>query len=109
VHPESGERALVLGLFCKSFLGLNSADSHRILSILQDHITQPENCVRWRWRPGDLAIWDNRATQHRAVADYGAQQRVIRRATIAGDVPVSIDGRRSQTVRPEPVQKIAAE
>jgi taurine dioxygenase len=43
------------------------------------------------------------------VADYGAQQRVIRRATITGDVPVSIDGRRSQTVGPEPVQKIAAE
>jgi taurine dioxygenase len=109
VHPESGERSLLLGMFCKTLLGLSSADSQRILRVLQDHITTPENTVRWRWREGDMAIWDNRATQHKAVADFGMQRRTIRRATIAGDVPVGIDGRRSQTVRPQPTEKIAAE
>lgn len=103
VHPETGERALVVGHFVKQFVGLNAADSQRIFGILQDHITKPENTVRWRWRKGDVAIWDNRATQHRAIADFGDQRRHLRRATIAGPVPVGIDGRRSRTLKTEPL------
>jgi alpha-ketoglutarate-dependent sulfate ester dioxygenase len=53
--------------------------------------------VRWSWKTGDVAIWDNRATQHYAVNDYGDQRRIVRRATIDGDVPLSVDGRRSVT------------
>ena len=109
VHPETGERTLVVGHFVKQFVGLNSADSQRILAILQDHITKPENTVRWRWRKGDVAIWDNQATQHRAIADFGRQRRHLRRATIAGSVPVGVDGRPSRAIRPDPVQAIAAE
>lgn len=101
VHPETGERSLLLGHFVKNFVGLNSADSQRLFAILQDHITLPENTVRWRWQAGDVAIWDNRATQHRAIADFGLQRRTLRRATIAGDVPVAIDGRRSRTTKQE--------
>lgn len=101
VHPETGERALLLGHFVKQFVGLNQADSQRLFTTLQDHATKPEHTVRWRWQPGDLAIWDNRATQHRAIADFGLQRRTLRRATVAGDVPVAIDGRQSRTVRQE--------
>lgn len=101
VHPVSGQRSLLLGHFVKQFVGLNGADSARLFAILQDHITKPENVVRWRWREGDVAIWDNQATQHRAVADFGLQRRTLRRATIAGDIPVAIDGRTSRTVRKE--------
>lgn len=101
VHPVSGQRSLLLGHFVKQFVGLNQADSARLFQTLQDHITKPENVVRWRWREGDVAIWDNQATQHRATADFGLQRRTLRRATIAGDVPVAIDGRRSRTVRKE--------
>ncbi|AUW59369.1 taurine dioxygenase [Sphingobium sp. SCG-1] len=101
IHPETGERSLLVGHFVKNFVGLNSADSQRLFGILQDHITLPENTVRWRWRAGDVAIWDNRATQHRAVADFGLQRRTLRRATIAGEVPVAIDGRRSRTIKQE--------
>ena len=53
--------------------------------------------MRWSWKQGDVAIWDNRATQHYAVNDYGDQHRVVRRVTLDGDVPVSIDGRKSVT------------
>lgn len=102
VHPESGARSLLLGHFVKRFVGLNPADSQRLFSILQDHITKPENVVRWRWQAGDVAIWDNRSTQHRAVADFGLQRRHLRRATVAGDVPRGIDGTASRAVKPEP-------
>ncbi len=100
VHPESGERTLVLGGFVKRFVGLDSADSQRLLSILQDHVTRPENSIRWSWKLGDVAMWDNRATQHRAIADFGKQRRTMRRATIAGDLPLSIEGQRSRQLKP---------
>jgi taurine dioxygenase len=95
VHPETGERALILGHFLQKIVGLSSADSAHLFSLFQDHVIRPENTVRWRWAEGDVAIWDNRATQHRAVDDYGDQPRIVRRVTIEGDVPVSVDGRRS--------------
>ncbi|MOA26965.1 putative dioxygenase [compost metagenome] len=59
------------------------------------HVTRLENTVRWRCSVGDVVIWDDRATQHYAINDYGDQHRVIRRVTVDGDVPISIDGRRS--------------
>ena len=101
VHPVSGQRSLLLGHFVRNFIGLSKADSARLYNILQDHITKPENTVRWRWQPGDVAFWDNRATQHRAIADFGLQRRTLRRATVAGEVPVGIDGRTSRTTRKE--------
>ena len=103
VHPVTGERALVLGGFFKRFVGFNSSDSMRLFEILQGHITRAENTVRWGWRAGDVAIWDNRATQHYAIDDYGSQHRVVRRVTIQGDMPVSLDGRRSRQLRPASV------
>jgi len=95
VHPETGERSLVLGHFVKSFVGLNTAESHALFHLLQNRITKLENSIRWTWQPGDVAMWDNRATQHYAVADFDAHPREMRRITVAGDVPVSVDGRRS--------------
>jgi taurine dioxygenase len=101
VHPVSGERSLLLGHFVRNFVGLNQNDSHALFKILQDHVTREENVVRWRWQAGDVAFWDNRATQHRAVADFALQRRTLRRATVHGDAPVGIDGRVSRTIRKE--------
>jgi alkyl sulfatase len=92
IHPETGEPSLLLGHFVRSFTGLSSADFQDLFGLLQRHITRLENTVRWTWRPGDIAIWDNRATQHYAVADYGDQPRRLHRVTIAGPVPVGISG-----------------
>lgn len=107
VHPVSGQRSLLLGHFVKRFVGLNATDSARLFAVLQDHYVKPENTVRWRWQPGDVAFWDNRATQHRAIADFALQRRHLRRATVAGDVPVGIDGRTSVTTRKEPAKALA--
>jgi taurine dioxygenase len=101
VHPETGERTLVLGHFVQRFLGLSQRDSERLKELFHDHVTRLENTVRWRWTQGDVAIWDNRATQHYAVADYADAHRVVRRATVHGDVPLGIDGRRSRIVKQE--------
>jgi taurine dioxygenase len=95
VHPETGERTLLLGSFAKRLIGMSSTDSRDLFELLQRHVTRLENTVRWDWSPGDVAMWDNRATQHYGVADYGDQHRVMRRITVAGDVPVSVDGIRS--------------
>jgi alpha-ketoglutarate-dependent sulfate ester dioxygenase len=92
IHPETGEPSLLLGHFVRSFTGFSSADFHDLFSLLQRHITRLENTVRWTWRDGDIAIWDNRATQHYAVADYDDLPRRLHRITLAGDIPVGING-----------------
>jgi alpha-ketoglutarate-dependent taurine dioxygenase len=92
VHPLSGERAIILGSFVRKLLGVSSAESAHLFAILQDHVTRLENTVRWRWSTGDVVIWDNRATQHKAIDDYGDQPRIVRRVTIDGPPSVGIDG-----------------
>ncbi|MEV0030791.1 TauD/TfdA family dioxygenase [Nocardia sp. NPDC050793] len=92
VHPETGERALLVGHFVKNFVGLAGAESQALFRLFQDRVTRLENTVRWHWQLGDVAIWDNRATQHYAVDDYDDQPRKLTRITLAGDVPVGVDG-----------------
>jgi taurine dioxygenase len=98
VHPETGERALFVGGFARRIVGVSEADSRAILRLLQARVERPENVVRWRWRPGDVAFWDNRATQHRAIADFDDLPRRLHRVTIAGDVPRGVDGRQSRAL-----------
>ena len=92
IHPETHEPTLLLGHFVRSLRGLSTADSADLFALLQRHITRLENTVRWTWRDGDMAIWDNRATQHYAVADYDSLPRLLHRITIAGEIPVGISG-----------------
>jgi len=104
VLPSTGERSLVLGDFVRRFVGYRQSDSQHLFELFQSHITRLENTVRWRWHVGDVAIWDNTATQHCAVNDYGDEKRVVRRSTVSGEAPASVDGRRSiprsETARP---------
>lgn len=108
IHPETGEKSLVLGQFVQRLAGHNHVDSILLFQLLQNHVTRPENTMRWSWRSGDVAIWDNQATQHYALNDYDDQNRTMRRTTIAGEVPVSVDGRRSSMLR-QPAARSAAE
>ncbi|AFU05023.1 TauD/TfdA dioxygenase family protein [Nocardia brasiliensis] len=98
VHPETGERALLLGHFVKHFVGLSTGESQALFRLFQDRVTRLENTARWNWAPGDVAIWDNRATQHYAIDDYDDQPRKLTRITLAGDIPVAVDGTPSKVV-----------
>ncbi len=99
VHPETQERSLVLGGFARTVVGFSPQASRDLIRILQEYVTRPEQTVRWHWREGDLAIWDNRATQHYAIFDYGTAHRRGERVTVAGPVPVGVDGRPSVALK----------
>lgn len=98
VHPDSGERGLFIGGFAQRLVGLGTEESRDLLRILQAYVTRPENTVRWAWAPGDLVLFDNRITQHYAPDDYGDLPRTLHRVTVAGDVPVGVDGTSSRVV-----------
>lgn len=88
-HPVSGRKALFVNEgFTTRLLGVSEKESEALLGFLFAHATKPEFQVRWRWQPDDIAIWDNRVTQHYANADYYPARRVMHRATVLGDVPV---------------------
>jgi alpha-ketoglutarate-dependent sulfate ester dioxygenase len=108
VHPETGERTLLAGDFVRGFVGLDSHESSVLLELLQRRITLPENTIRWNWANGDVAMWDNRATQHRAIDDYDDQPRLMHRVTLMGDVPVNVRGERSRVVSGAPLEALAS-
>lgn len=99
VHPETGERSLLLGGFARRVVGFTPAAGRDLIRVLQEYATKPEHTVRWQWRVGDLAIWDNQATMHYAIYDYGTEYRRGERVTLVGDIPVGVDGRPSVAVR----------
>jgi taurine dioxygenase len=87
-HPETGKPGIFVNYgFTTRIKDIASGESRMILKYLHEHIQRPEFIVRWRWKPGSLAFWDNRCTQHFAVNDYLPHRRVMHRATILGDKP----------------------
>ena len=99
IHPESGERGLLLGAFVRQFKDLSVNESGEILQLFQSYITRPENTVRWRWQEGDIAFWDNRVTQHYGINDFGSQPRRVQRVTLVGDLAIGINGTTSKAIK----------
>ena len=88
VHPETGRRGLFVNpTFTTRLVGLPRVESDAILSLLYALATTPELTYRHRWTAGDVVAWDNRATLHVGVRDFGTQHRVLHRVTIEGDRP----------------------
>lgn len=82
-NPDTGRRALFLGgRFMRGIEQLTDRESEHLLQFLARHLDDPAFHCRWRWTPGDLAIWDERSTNHRNAADYFPQHRRIRRIEI---------------------------
>ena len=87
-HPETGRKALYVNVaHTVSFAGMTEEESKPLLGFLFRHQIQPEFTCRFQWRPGSLAIWDNRCAQHYAMNDYHGHKRVMHRITLVGDRP----------------------
>ncbi|MEC7290923.1 MAG: TauD/TfdA family dioxygenase [Pseudomonadota bacterium] len=87
-HPETGARGLYVNIaFTDHILGMERDESDKLLQYLYHRAWLPEYQCRFRWAPGSLAFWDNRACQHYAASDYFPNVRIMERVTIAGDRP----------------------
>lgn len=87
-HPETGRPSLFVNpQFTVGVQGFDGPQGKALLQLLYDHAQRPEGVCRYHWRTGTLGMWDNRATMHYAVADYGDARRVMHRVTLAGDRP----------------------
>ncbi len=88
-HPENGRSALfVSGNVSRRFQGMEEAESQPIIKELVAFATQPEFAYTHKWTPGDVLIWDNRSTVHKACPfDEENTRRRMHRTTICGDRP----------------------
>jgi len=87
-HPETGRKALYVNVaHTVRFAGMTEAESAPLLKFLFAHQIRPEFTCRFVWRPGSIALWDNRCTQHNPVNDYHGYRRVMHRITLEGDRP----------------------
>lgn len=87
-HPQTGNRSLYVNVsFAIRFEGMTEEESLPLMQKLYDQAKLPEVQCRFRWQPGSIAQWDNRCTQHYAVADYVGTERRVERVTLLGDRP----------------------
>ena len=91
LHPESGKEVLFLGgPVMRRINELTEAESVALLALLSRHVDNARFHCRWRWTAGDVAIWDERSTNHRAAADHFPQVREIRRCEVGGARPIGV-------------------
>lgn len=84
VHPDTGRRYLNVNKnFTSHLVGFNRAESDAVLDCLYEHATQPNYTIRYEWAEGDVILWDERCTQHFAVADHYPQRREMARLTVS--------------------------
>lgn len=86
-HEETGGQALFLSSFIDQIVGMRKPESDVLLGYLSNLVENPNYQVRWRWQAGDVAIWDERCTNHRALSDHYPQYRMMRRCTVEGGRP----------------------
>lgn len=85
-HPVTGRRFLNFNeAFCAHILGKTTPESNALKAWIAGHMNRPEDQIRWRWRANDVAMWDNRVTQHYAIADYLPAYRCMNRVTVVCD------------------------
>ena len=85
VHSGNGRKTLYLGNHAREIVGMDMAHGQALLRELTDWTTQERFVIRHQWRNGDLVMWDNRGTMHRAAPyDYTRHRRVLRRTEVSG-------------------------
>ena len=84
-----GGKALLLGMHASYVVGMDAGKSRALLDRLTAWATQDRFTYRHRWRVGDLVMWDNRCTMHKAMPyDMANDRRLLHRTTVAGDGPL---------------------
>ena len=87
-NPVTGRKSVLIGAHAKAIQGWPEAEGRALLDELLTLATRPENTWRHAWRQGDLVIWDNRATLHRATPyDSSRYRRLMQRITISSGEP----------------------
>ena len=87
-HPETGRKALYVNVaFTCGIKGMDEVEARPLLQRLERQAWLPDVQCRFRWRPGSVAFWDNRSTQHCVSNDFLPQRRVMERVTVVGDRP----------------------
>ena len=86
VHPGTGRKGLFIGMYASQIVGMEEAEGRRLIDELTAHATGPRFVYTHQWRPGDLVVWDNRCTMHRAVANFemGRHRRILMRCVVKG-------------------------
>ena len=85
-HPQTGRKLLyVNGGFTIHFVGQTREQSLPLLRTLLDAALEADNQCRLQWKPGTIAIWDNRTTWHNAMNDYQGHRREMHRITLSGE------------------------
>ena len=87
IHPSTGRRSLFLASHAGQIVGWPTAEAMGFLKDLIEHATQRQFVYSHAWRVGDLVMWDNRQTMHRARPFPAHEPRDMRRTTLAGDGP----------------------
>jgi taurine dioxygenase len=87
-HPVTGRKILyIAGPYATRFDGMTEDESQPLIQFLYQHAQRPEFALRWRWRQGQVAVWDNWACLHFGVQDYAGMRREMWRFEIEGQVP----------------------
>jgi alpha-ketoglutarate-dependent taurine dioxygenase len=90
VHPETGRKALYVGInFVLRIAELSAKESDLLLGFLYEHVGAPDNTCSFHWEPNSVAMWDNRSSQHRAPTDYSTR-RIMVRCLLQGDRPTGV-------------------
>jgi taurine dioxygenase len=85
-HRETGQKILWVNFTQRpTIIGLDRAESRELLEIVLKQYKKPEHQVRFSWRPGSIAFWDNRAAVHYAVRNYGDYPRLMERILVADE------------------------
>ncbi|HAT34864.1 MAG TPA: taurine dioxygenase [Rhodospirillaceae bacterium] len=111
IHPETGEKVLFVSPnFLHDIVGLSPTETKSLLELLKGHAVEPEFTCRFKWEPGSIAVWDNRATCHypprdiyRADCDF---DRCFYRITLMGPIAYGVDGRESEQLEGTPLSAV---
>jgi len=89
IHPVTGRPALYLcGSNMRGVAGMHSEESAMLLRLLQSRLDDPNLQCRWRWTQYDVAVWDERCTNHRGLSGHFPAPRVVRRCLAGRGAPL---------------------